>query len=108
MTVLPVRTSNLSPGTVVPKHHNIPHFQVPLFLIGSDTQSQNWLVQRRDELKQLNAVGLLVSVETDDELRKMHALADDLWLFPGSGYDVAPELGLQHYPVLISKNSIEQ
>lgn len=108
MTLLPIRTPSMSPGKVTLRTHRIPHFQVPLFIVGSDRLSKDWLQQRKDDLTAVNAVGLLVAAETERDINDMMALAEDLWLFAASGEDIAAELNLRHYPVLISKIGIEQ
>ena len=108
MTILPIRTAGMSPGKVDARRHRIPHFQVPLFILGSDPMSRAWIMNRREQLVELNAVGMLVQAETEQDLRDMKALTEGLWVFPASGDDVGKELNLTHYPALISKIGIEQ
>lgn len=108
MTILPIRTLTMNPGKVTPASHHLTHFQVPLFIFGADPLSKEWLKSRRQELIELNAVGMLVQAETEQDLRDMNALTEGLWVFPASGDDIAKELDLYHYPALISKIGIEQ
>ncbi len=108
MTILPIRTVGMRPGKVDARPHRIPHFQVPLFIFGSDPMSRAWIMNRREQLIELNAVGMLVQAETEKDLRDMKALTEGLWVLPASGDDVGKELNLTHYPALISKIGIEQ
>jgi len=76
-------------------------------MLGSDTLSRQWLLDYRDRLKEIGAVGMLVQANTLDDLRIIAELADGLSIIPASGSDIAKALGILHYPVLISANGIE-
>jgi integrating conjugative element protein (TIGR03765 family) len=89
------------------RSHDRP-FTHPLFLIGSDARSRQWLQTHRDRLKAIGAVGMLVQADTADDLRTIARLADGLSILPASGSDLAKALGISHYPVLISAHGIEQ
>ena len=108
MNILPIKTSNMRPGVVSKRQHSLPHFQTPLFVIGSDALSKQWLETRREQLIALNAVGILVSAETEKDIHDIKKLSKGLWIFPASGEDIAKELNLSHYPALISRIGIEQ
>jgi len=105
--MLPVRSPNLSPGMVSPRMVQAPGL-MPFFLVGDDDLSRGWLVYRKDALLQLNAVGMVVNVESPQGLQQLRALVPELTLVPVSGVDIANRLGLQHYPVLITSTAIEQ
>lgn len=81
---------------------------MPFFLVGDDDLSKSWLLQRQDALLQINAVGLVVNIETAESLQQLRALVPGLTLVPVSGDDIAQRLNLQHYPVLITATQIEQ
>ena len=53
-------------------------------------------------------MGMLVQVDTVDDLRTIAELADGLSILPASASDIAQALGISHYPVLISAHGIEQ
>lgn len=61
--LLPVVTHNLHPGQQPRLALNLPGM-TPLFLIGDDPLSTEWLRQHRDALKTLHATGLVVKVAT--------------------------------------------
>lgn len=105
-SVFPVKTPELTPGTVQGRVINAPGLR-PVFLIGDDERSQAWLQQRRDQLVQISAVGLVVNVASEGRLNAMKAWAPGLPLAPTSGSDIATRLGLSHYPVLITPTTIQ-
>lgn len=105
--LLPVRSRLLTPGDVERRRIEAPGLR-PLFLVGDDERSQAWLRQRIDHLRELDAVGLVVNVESLASLKALRHLAPGLTLSPGSGDDIARRLGLKHYPVLITATHVEQ
>ncbi len=106
--VYPVITAELSPNTVTPRAINYPHLQQPLFIVGYDALSFRWLQTVQPTLRHHQAVGLVVNVDTEQQFEAIQALVPDLELYPGSGSQLAKEIDLQHYPVLISTTRIEQ
>lgn len=105
--MLPVRSARLSPGKVENRVANTPGV-ASFFLIGDDDLSRRWLASRRDVLKKLNAVGLVVNVQQVDALTELRDIGFGLDIVPASADDLAERLGLQHYPLLITANGIEQ
>lgn len=105
--MLPVRSAHLSPGDVPRRVIRAPGLR-PLFLIGDDARSRAWLRRRQAALRELQAVGLVVNVESMAALTALRRLAPDLTLSPTSGDDLAQRLDLRHYPVLITSTGIEQ
>ena len=105
---LPIETPSMSPGSVSATAKPLKYLQQPLFLIGADKQSKTWLQARRDQLVKLNAVGLLVQVDTLEEIKAIQTLAKGLRIIPASAESFAKPLALKHYPVLISKDGWEQ
>ena len=105
--MLPVRSTQLSPGEVQRRVIRAPGLTA-LFLIGDDERSRAWLLQRQATLRELQAVGLVVNVESMAALTALRRLAPGLTLSPASGDDLAQRLGLRHYPVLITATGVEQ
>ena len=106
-SLLPIRSPGLAPGLVQPKSHDRP-FARPFFLIGSDALSRQWLLEHRERLKEIGALGMLVQADTMDDLQTIAELAAGLSVMPASGSDIAKALGVSHYPVLITPHGIEQ
>jgi integrating conjugative element protein (TIGR03765 family) len=104
----PIETPSMTPDIVDPISISIPYLQVPLFIIGSDTLSKQWLSSRKQELISAGAVGMLIEAISLEEVNAIKRLGKGLQIYPASGRDIAAQLGLKHYPVLISRNGIEQ
>ena len=105
--LLPIRSPGLTPGRVARRDSKRP-FARPFFLIGADGLSREWFATHRDRLAEIGAVGMLIEAQTLDDLRAIAAIADGLPILPASASDIAEALGLSHYPVLITKDGIEQ
>lgn len=105
--LLPVVTRNLHSGLQPRQTLNLPGM-TPLFLIGDDPLSAEWLRQQRDTLKNLHATGLVVNVATLAQLNALRAIAPELPLLPVSADDMAKHLPISAYPVLITDKGLEQ
>lgn len=105
--VLPVHSARLSPGAVLPRALSLPG-STPLFLVGQDTSSLEWLSRHAQTLQQLGANGLAVEVDDARALRRIQTAAPGLKIWPVSGDDIAERLELEHYPVLITPTGLEQ
>ena len=104
----PIKTPSMQPGKVNVTSKELKHLQQPLFLIGADLMSKAWLIKKREALKKIGAVGLLIQAKNIDDINAMQGIAGGLKLVPVSAEGIAKELGLTHYPVLISKKGIVQ
>lgn len=104
---LPLRSTRLSPGPVSGQAIRAPGLSA-FFLVGDDALSFRWLQQRGDRLRQLQAVGLVVNVESQERLEALRRAAPGLQLVPAAGDDLAERLGLKHYPVLVTSSALEQ
>ena len=105
--MLPVRSTLLTPGAVERRVIEAPGLN-PLFLVGDDERSRTWLRQHTERLRRLNAVGLVVNVESQTALDAMRRLGPGLVLSPVAADDLARRLGIRHYPVLVTATGIEQ
>ncbi len=105
---LPVTTPELTPGNVAPKNLSIPYLERPVFIIGADALSLQWLQRHRERLNTLHAVGWVVNVENAKQLAQLKQQAAPLELVALSGSELAQQFDLSHYPVLISSARIEQ
>lgn len=105
--MLPVRSKRMNPGLVTHRTIHAPGLRA-VFLMGDDDLSKRWLVERLSELKELDAVGLVVNVENIQALEELRRLAPGLMLSPVSGDDISIRLDLLYYPALITVDSISQ
>lgn len=105
--ILPVRSSNLSPGQITSRALNMPGLR-PFFLVGDDPQSLTWLRQRATQLLEIGAAGLAIEVADTEALARIRAAAPGITILPVNGNDIATRLQIEHYPVLITATSLEQ
>jgi len=105
--ILPIRSSQLSPGKITPRALNMPGLR-PFFLVGDDPLSLTWLRQRAAELQEMGAAGLAVEVADTEALARIRAAAPDITILPVNGNDIATRLQILHYPVLITATSLGQ
>lgn len=105
--MLPVRTERMTPGTLAPRVLDAPGL-TPFFLVGDDERSIAWLRRMGPSLRERNAVGLVVNVQTTEALARLRSVGAGLELAPVSADDLAERLNLQHYPALITSTGIEQ
>lgn len=108
--LLPLHTPEMEPGIVISRPwESVPKaFFRPVFLIGSDQYSRQWLTENRRYLHQIGAVGLLVQADSREDLESIIAISDGMEIMPASGSDIARNLGLEYYPVLITREGILQ
>ncbi|WP_122503082.1 integrating conjugative element protein, partial [Pseudomonas viridiflava] len=76
--------------------------------IGDDETSRRWLQERGEALQQMQAVGLVVNVATQERLAVIRSWIPNVLVSPSSGDELSQRLGLNHYPVLITPTAIEQ
>ena len=105
---LPITTPSMQPGKVTVTPKALRYLQRPLFLVGSDQKSRNWLAEKREQLIRIGAVGLLVEAKDRQEVEAVLAIAEGLRLVPASAEGFATKLGLSRYPILLSKEGWEQ
>ena len=108
LAFFPVQTSVMTPGSVKAQKMELNQLTTPIFIIGSDATSKDWLKRHVDKLKELHAIGFLVEVASQTELDAIKTMVGSIPLVPISGNALAERFKLAHYPVLISQNGIEQ
>ena len=105
--MLPVVSHQLTPGKVQPIQFELVGI-TPIFLVGTDDLSKQWLVQHYDVLLANHAVGLVVNVSTLEELNALRSLVPNLPLLPTPADDLSERLKLVHYPALITETGVSQ
>ena len=105
--LLPIHSPDLTPGPVPTVVAPRP-FVAPLFIFGSDLLSLRWVAARRDELKAVGAVGLLVEAPDAASLSRVLEVTGDLPIIPASDSDLSRNLELSHYPALVTQEGVRQ
>jgi len=106
-SALPVITPELTPGPVAARALNLPGMP-PVFIVGDDDLSRQWLLRRAAELTHLGATGFVVNVADPVHLQSLKALLPSAEMAPVSGSDLARRLQLAHYPLLITEKGLAQ
>ncbi|WP_330109793.1 integrating conjugative element protein [Methylophaga thalassica] len=101
-------TPEMSVGKVERRNVELPYLPSPLFLVGTDKISINWLSQHRQALIKAGAVGLIVNSKSASDIQQVIHTAKGLQISPASGSDLAKQLNLHHYPILITRTQIAQ
>ncbi|WP_367672427.1 integrating conjugative element protein [Serratia symbiotica] len=105
--MLPVSTPEMTPGQVAARPLNLPGMP-PVFIVGDDPSSRQWLETHAASLRQSGATGMVVNVSDEANLNALRQLAPGLSLVPVRGGDLARRLPLAHYPVLITASGMQQ
>ena len=78
------------------------HVQFSFFIVGYDQVSMGWLRDNLEALERNYALGLVVNVETPEQLEALYALTENrLVLTPASGETLASSVHLRHYPAYV-------
>lgn len=106
----PVQTDLMSVGIISEAEgRDIPSYLVsqPIFIVGYDRASANWLINNVDILEQNQAVGLVVNVDTPEQMRELLRITEHrLMLQPVNGNRLAQSLKLYHYPAYIDQDGV--
>ena len=100
----PVRTASMRPGRL-PSPVTLPAgawLTTPMFIVGDDAQSRQWLAIHREKLRRLGATGLVVNVATVEAFRSLRAVAPEVPMAPGSAEELAQHTRLSVYPLFVS------
>ena len=104
----PVRTPAMQPGRVRARRIDRPGLTHPVFIVGADPISLQWLHLHAAQLKKHHATGIAVNVENARQLQQLQKAAGGIAISPVPGQKIARQLSLSRYPVLVSKTRIEQ
>jgi integrating conjugative element protein (TIGR03765 family) len=100
----PITTPSMRPGSLqAPVRLRTAGWLVaPMFIVGDDLRSRQWLADNRNKLRHLGASGLVVNVASLDAFRSLRTVAPDVPLVPGSVEALARQAGLSVYPLYVA------
>ncbi len=105
---LPVHTPNMTPGKEPARSFSIPSLPQPVCLVGTDEYSRHWIAHHRQRLLDLKAMCIVVEAPDRASLDGLVKTLGEIPWFAAPGTDIAKIHQLSHYPVLISREYIEQ
>ena len=108
--VFPVYTPSMSPGRIPLRQSRLPKGWRgrPLAIVGDDRLSWRWLDTHARQLQALGARVLVAEVTSQTRFMAMARAFPGLRLAPAPADELAKAFGLTHWPVLISREWIEQ
>lgn len=100
----PITTPSMRPGPLQAptRLRTAGGLLAPLFIVGDDPGSKQWLSTNREALYRLGATGLVVNVASLDAFRSLRAVAPDVAMAPGSIETLARQSGLAVYPLFVA------
>jgi integrating conjugative element protein (TIGR03765 family) len=106
----PVVSKSLSVGRVTLNEANDLKYQMssqPLFIIGYDPVSINWLKANKKLLSDNHAVGLVVNIETVEQMNQLQQIAGNgVLMQPTAGDSLAEHLKIKHYPFYMDNKGV--
>lgn len=105
---IPIRTAGLQPGKFNSIDAYFPNLSLPIFVVGADPLSLEWLRKRRSTLAKVGAIGWVVQAESTADVRAIAEAGAGLRFIAFGGNNLQKLFGVSTYPVLISERSMEQ
>lgn len=106
----PVVSKSLTVGLVTKDEASDLKYELasnPLFIIGYDPVSINWLKSNKELLTEKGAIGLVVNVETKEQMDQLQAVVGkSVVMQPTHGDSLAEHLKIKHYPFYMDKEGI--
>jgi integrating conjugative element protein (TIGR03765 family) len=99
----PIETPSMQPGRLSTQVQlrTAGWLAAPMFIIGDDPLSRQWLTANRQRLQRLGASGLVVNAASAQAFRALRTLAPELPLAPGSIEELARQAHLTVYPLFV-------
>lgn len=106
----PVVTTSMTVGKVTPDEAKDIKYQVamrPMFIVGYDPVSINWLKSNQALLSEKKAIGLVVNVENREQMEVLQKIVGgDVMMQPTPGDRLAEHLKIKHYPFYMDNQGV--
>jgi integrating conjugative element protein (TIGR03765 family) len=104
----PIHTTRMAPSSLrgLPTTRLKIRLTHPVFLVGVDPISVEWLTRNRGRLIDLGAAGTVVNAPTLEAFRSIQAVGRGLPIAFGSMDELATQWGLKVYPILIQADGV--
>ncbi len=99
--------AQLTVGVVEAKAHALTVVK-PIFIIGPEAISIEWLIANKEHLASIGAQGIVTNVGSADTVARMRSQAPELMMSVVPVDEIAEAFGISHYPVLIDSEGIKQ
>ena len=105
-SLYPVK-STFTQGDVTPQYFNSPHLMRPIFVVGDDEVSIDWLQRNAKALKSLKALGIITNVQSEVRVKAIIDLTG-VEILPASLEGIEPLVHTNHYPLLWTQDGVSQ
>jgi integrating conjugative element protein (TIGR03765 family) len=106
----PILTRSMTVGPVGADEGRDINFKFatrPMFIVGYDPVSLNWLKSNKHHLAEKKAIGLVVNVQSADQMEQlMLAVERKVLLQPTQGDSLAKSLKIKHYPFYMDGSGV--
>lgn len=103
---LPVQ-GKASVGHVTRHAIAFPGLSSPIFIIGDDAVSRQWLKKHAEQLRKIHALGFITNINNPDTLQQLQRTYD-VPLLPADVDDLLALLGTDHYPLVLHEGIVWQ
>lgn len=106
----PVVTTSMSVGRVTEDEARDVRYQMamtPMFIIGYDPVSIKWLTSNKELLKEKKAIGLVVNIQTKEQMEELQSIVGDgVLMQPTPGDRLAEHIKIRHYPFYMDNQGV--
>ncbi|BCZ97732.1 integrating conjugative element protein [Legionella pneumophila serogroup 1] len=103
---LPV-SSKATAGKVERRKLTLINFSNPIFIIGDDATSRQWLQKNTRKLEQAQAIGFVANINSSEQLQELQQLVKTP-LLPANVDDLMEIFQEKHYPLAFSEGELWQ
>ncbi|CZH50186.1 integrating conjugative element protein [Legionella pneumophila serogroup 1] len=103
---LPV-SSKATAGKVERRKLTLINFSNPIFIIGDDANSRQWLQKNTRKLEQAQAIGFVANINSSEQLQELQQLIKTP-LLPANVDDLMEIFQENHYPLAFSEGELWQ
>lgn len=104
----PIHTASMSPGRLAANRTVALRLALPnpIFLLGTDPLSHDWLARNRTRLLEIGATGMVIEASSWEALRQIQRVAGGLPMSAACADELGELLRLSVYPILIERNGV--
>jgi len=106
----PIVSNNLTVGKITDDEANNVMYEMasqPMFIIGYDPVSVNWLNANKNLLSDNHAIGLVVNIATKEQMDELQRIVGNgVLMQPTSGDVLAEHLKIKHYPFYMDNKGV--
>lgn len=108
--LFPITTTLIQPLRLVSKYQpaDISYLKSPIFIIGADQYSVDWLRVNKNELIRLGSIGVVAAADSLATFHQLQQLSAPLEILPTGADAIAEQFKVPGYPVLLTENGFYQ